>query len=809
MASKGVYAGAAANDGTGQSLRSAVQTFNAYVEGVSVQDPDFGAVPNDSTAAAANTIAFRAAIAFAIANKTAVYVPEGVYWLSPDAQDYVLTCAGTSDGVNFGSLLIYGVDTGSRVNRIDTVTHETYTRGAVLKFTGTMTGKIALQTGTLTNNVRFHNLTLVGTGRTVSSIGVRHNAGASKFEMDNCTLQHWGTAIDIGGDFASLGDTHADFNVIRRVFVSMSDIGIKFNNFQGCVNNIQDCDIAARIPIWNAKGLDGNTPSPPVSVNGGFIQPLTEYGAVLLEGTVTSATGQTITVNITNKKTKPRGVDPNTLSIDSVDATIADAEVGMFVLAQYNCNATGSTRVPSWEVLNTITGINGSVLTVTGTVDATELAGKTVWLIKPAIGFYGSMIDFKSTRFEETLAEDLGFGPMLGYISGYLGGVTLRNCDVKLYSNTGDFNKHLPKIYHAQRYAYHGSPLLIEGGTWEVSHPKFEVTGTAGVHTKGVTWICEPLFLDHSGKVAEGVVREFDSHTSKARTYAYSTADLRSRMLQMGHERYEQRGGILMRPFAHRTTAPTSGVAGELFAVAPGSTPMSFYTIAHNAILGYYESTTPTATAAITIGEKVATITGDFTGIDRDQVITIAGAVTGARVLDIELSDDGLTRTIWLSAAATATQPTAAITAVAPSIQRNKFGSATATAAVMSLLGGSGGANILEIERTDGATSKFGFHLGGGNFTVRDETNSRDVWSFPTGDARIAAECKTGLRFVEVSTDPTAALLTSGGNSLDRVLAYMKNNKLVFAYNNAGTVTYLKFALDGSATTPVHDTTAP
>ena len=41
------------------------------------------------------------------------------------------------------------------------------------------------------------------------------------------------------------------------------------------------------------------------------------------------------------------------------------------------------------------------------------------------------------------------------------------------------------------------------------------------------------------------------------------------------------------------------------------------------------------------------------------------------------------------------------------------------------------------------------------------------------------------------------------------VAIYNKNNKLVFAYNNGGTITYVSLALDGSATTWVHSTTAP
>lgn len=61
----------------------------------------------------------------------------------------------------------------------------------------------------------------------------------------------------------------------------------------------------------------------------------------------------------------------------------------------------------------------------------------------------------------------------------------------------------------------------------------------------------------------------------------------------------------------------------------------------------------------------------------------------------------------------------------------------------------------------------------------------------------------------ELAADPSAADLTSGANAKDRLGFYMKNDKLVFAYNNAGTVTYISIPLDGSTTTWTHSTSAP
>lgn len=57
----------------------------------------------------------------------------------------------------------------------------------------------------------------------------------------------------------------------------------------------------------------------------------------------------------------------------------------------------------------------------------------------------------------------------------------------------------------------------------------------------------------------------------------------------------------------------------------------------------------------------------------------------------------------------------------------------------------------------------------------------------------------------EADADPTTTQL----DSLDSGAFYFKNNKLVFAYNNAGTITYISIPLDGATTAWTHGTTAP
>lgn len=57
----------------------------------------------------------------------------------------------------------------------------------------------------------------------------------------------------------------------------------------------------------------------------------------------------------------------------------------------------------------------------------------------------------------------------------------------------------------------------------------------------------------------------------------------------------------------------------------------------------------------------------------------------------------------------------------------------------------------------------------------------------------------------ELAANPAVGDMTANA----AVCYYNTNNKLVFAYNNAGTVTYLSIPLNGSSTTWTHSTTAP
>lgn len=124
--------------------------------------------------------------------------------------------------------------------------------------------------------------------------------------------------------------------------------------------------------------------------------------------------------------------------------------------------------------------------------------------------------------------------------------------------------------------------------------------------------------------------------------------------------------------------------------------------------------------------------------------------------------------------------------------------------------------NLLDIS-TDGGTFALigssgrmliGNSGGTGSLEFRPDTVS-------TGDALIARQAVGQMvvtdKFVfkESSTNPSAGDLTSGANAKDRLAIYMKGDKLVFAYNDSGTVTYVTLDLDGSDITWAHGTSAP
>jgi hypothetical protein len=95
-----------------------------------------------------------------------------------------------------------------------------------------------------------------------------------------------------------------------------------------------------------------------------------------------------------------------------------------------------------------------------------------------------------------------------------------------------------------------------------------------------------------------------------------------------------------------------------------------------------------------------------------------------------------------------------------------------------------------------------------GHFPVYGDTfNEIDAYG---GDLRLYAEnylihMRSGMRLARYSSTPSLSGLASNGDSA----LYMKDSKLILAYNDGGTVRYKYLDLAGTGVTWVHTTTAP
>jgi hypothetical protein len=741
---------------------------------------DFGAIVGDDLD---DLPSWRLAVTAAITAKGKLMVPPGIYNWTVDAETALLDLDEVPvGGFNYNAFAIEGEIAAKRISRLDTDPDQTYSRGAVIKITGNMAGKIAIQTGTLTRNILIKNLTLEGTGWDVDSIGLRHNVLSSYFEVENVTLQQLGTAIDIGGDYLTEGDANSDYNTFRRVTTMNCGIGVKVNNLNAYVTSLYDCDIAARICVWNAKAAAGVTLSPRVNIFGGFLAPLTEYGGVLLTGLVTSATSSSISITNLTKFTKSRNVGTFVMSLDSASGSISDVATNMYVMAEANCNATGASRVPTWGVINTISAIDSGTWTLStgGTVDTTLLAGQPVYVVRPAMALYGDHFNLIGVHIEQTQAEDLGFGSMIGYLTGFGSTTTLRNCFVNLFSSGTGLNAIQPILYHANLYSFHAFPLTVEDNTFNILYPKFEVTGTTSVRFRNNKWYCSPLILDHNGTVASGVTRSGDSHYLKPRfPYAHLDGNLEFRALvaAMGSDNYEQINGLNKRPFRTVRTTPTTGTSGEVAAME--TSPTSFYRMGTvSSLEAYYDASAISAgTAAISSGSAVATVT-NLTGLYVGRAITIAGAGSASgtlttRIVDLEITPAG-TKRIHLFTAAGTTVTAGTIAAVSPVVENSQLiGRADATAAQLRVLGGSSGTDLQTWERTDGVTQTFAANLSSGEFNLYDKTTGSNLLTLkPTGAIQTASSFGISSTNAQLKGNLTANggaftnSLTLGGNTV-------------------------------------------
>lgn len=165
--------------------------------------------------------------------------------------------------------------------------------------------------------------------------------------------------------------------------------------------------------------------------------------------------------------------------------------------------------------------------------------------------------------------------------------------------------------------------------------------------------------------------------------------------------------------------------------------------------------------------------------------------------------------------------------------QNNSTGGTIATAVSMNAVNNNNGSGTitnaywyraLGLTNNGTITNTYGIHIGDitagtqtnapYGFYLADTENARNFFGsaafngFGTASplTKLHVEGTNGWALLdEQDADPTSTQL----DSLDSGAIYFKNNKLVIAYNNGGTITYVTIPLDGSTTTWTHNTTAP
>jgi len=134
----------------------------------------------------------------------------------------------------------------------------------------------------------------------------------------------------------------------------------------------------------------------------------------------------------------------------------------------------------------------------------------------------------------------------------------------------------------------------------------------------------------------------------------------------------------------------------------------------------------------------------------------------------------------------------------------------TTSVTVPLVIGGTAVGSILTLKSTSGVgtTDAIVFQVGNNGATeaARFITSGFFGIGTTTPVSKLHIEGANGWIIQdEQDTNPTATELDAD----DSIAIYSKADTLVFAYNNGGTITYVKLALDGSSTTWVHDTSAP
>jgi hypothetical protein len=235
------------------------------------------------------------------------------------------------------------------------------------------------------------------------------------------------------------------------------------------------------------------------------------------------------------------------------------------------------------------------------------------------------------------------------------------------------------------------------------------------------------------------------------------------------------------------------------------------------------------ARIAFTVGTGV-TFSTETLGTGGDNLgMTLAPAGTGVTTIQ-NTGATGSTNTLIKAGTGQAAFSTMLEFQANNATSLGKFQYVSGTAGRLLLVAGGAGAATYGVA-TDTGYANFKWYIEGNTGSERFNSASEALWSSTT-DAAGSADAglkrfgvselqvtdgstgagllrAAGFKGLEVAANPSAADLTSGANAKDRLQVYMKADKLVFAYNNAGTVTYITLDLDGSDTTWTHGTSAP
>lgn len=795
----------------------------------------FGAFPNDDTD---DTVGLQAAIDYAMLIRQGnLKLPPGKFDVYPGAWgNHVLLLGYSSydkstgmtsatksspyqESPQFQGFCIEGEYASYRLARRAGMTgvsaDEIYNKGTVLVAHGTMTGKYLFITGSWQNKIQIKNLAFVGMGDDYGT-AIAINTGTTHTQIENCFAIHWSNGIEIGYDYLTTADVQADFTKIINSQFLYCETAIKQHNKNAYQTHIDDCSIGGCLVGVHSPIESGATyGAARIHVTDTFFGPSTESNGKLITGTVTAATATTITLTNLSVLTKSRN-SSWVLQTNLATGTGTDLAVGMRIVTERDCVTIGAARPKEYGVSRRVTAVNTTTWTVTvpATVNTTALVGSRAFVYKGAWALKGSHFDVDNCQVEDTQVDELGFPGAVAEIYGFGSDSVLRGMTVNLETTDTPFSRIAPQIIVEDVFpTTYGQALEIDGGDWNVNFPKIQIGTTCTLKTKRMNLLRRLLVIDETGALAPNVEREFDSTFAKIHANTLPGNDALATRGRMGTDKYQQIGGLMKRPIQVVTSVPTTGYSGEWF-IVDSDTPQLFR-IKTGTTVGYYNSAalTISATNSVATDPHVFYLT-TFTGLEDRHVVSIAGAGPAGAALETALFNfhyDGTNRIAWSTAAASTDVSGTAVSAVAPTIVAGpvEVGETAMTTAALTIVGGASGNDLAEDKRTTGVTQSFVRRIAANEWIFRSKTASRDLMKLTDASATMAAIFNAAINFTEQGSDPSASALTSGANAKDRAAVYMKSDKFVIAYNNAGTVTYISIPLDGSTTTWTHSTSAP